>query len=181
MADAAHKRTTPSPWVTRFAPLIRAGGSVLDLACGSGRHANWLTSRGYQVVAVDRDADVLQSVSARERLVVDLEDGSWPLGLRRFDGIVVINYLHRPLFSNLCAALAPGGVLIYETFSVEQKTLGRPTNPDFLLRTGELLEHCARLRVVAFEDGYVAELPAYMQRICAVASVGRSEQARWTL
>ncbi|MBI4756280.1 MAG: class I SAM-dependent methyltransferase [Betaproteobacteria bacterium] len=165
----------PSSWVCRFAPLIRPRGRVLDLACGSGRHARWLAARSWEVEAVDADPTLLVSLAGSAGIRVrcaDLEADAWPCAMERFDGIVVTNYLHRPLFPRLCEVLAPGGVLIYETFMEGNERFGRPRNPAFLLREGELLERVAgRLRVVAFEQGEVARpAPAMVQRLCAVRS-----------
>lgn len=158
----------------RWARLIAPGSRVLDLACGAGRHARFLAARGARVLAVDRDAtalDVLGASAPVEVLCTDLETGDWPLGDRRFDAIVVTNYLHRPLFPSLRNALAPSGVLLYETFAAGQQAFGRPTNPDFLLRAGELPTHCAGLHVLAFEDGVIGEPPtARVQRIVALAA-----------
>ena len=162
----------PSPWLTRWAHLIRPGGRVLDLACGSGRHSAWLAAQGFAVLAVDRDAEAIAALpSGIERRTVDLEQGAWPLAdAGRFDAVVVTNYLHRPLWPHLIEVLAPRGVLIYETFAAGNETVGKPSRPDFLLRPGELLEvaHDA-LRVVGYEDGTL-EVPrtAFVQRICAV-------------
>jgi SAM-dependent methyltransferase len=170
---AHHDLEMPSPWVCRFAPLIAAGGRVLDLACGNGRHARHLAERGFEVEAVDRDAEAVSRLAGipgvRPR-AADLEGEPWPYGSERFAGIVVTNYLHRPLMPRLLAALAPAGVLIYETFAAGNERYGRPRNPDFLLQPGELLETVrGRLRVVAYEDLYVdAPKPAMVQRICAV-------------
>ena len=168
-----HDLESPSPWVCRFAPLIPAGGSVLDIASGGGRHARYLAGCGHRVEAVDRDAEAvrgLAGVAGVTARVADLENGPWPYAGQQFDAIVVVNYLHRPLFPHLLAALAAGGVLIYETFAVGNERYGRPSNPDFLLKPGELLELVrGRLRVVAYEDLYVeAPKPAMIQRICAV-------------
>lgn len=163
----------PSAWVTRWAHLLRPGARVLDLACGGGRHAAWLAARGHHVVAVDRDADAIAGLPAGVTgRVADLEQGDWPLaGAAPFDAIVVTNYLHRPLWPHLAAALAPGGCWIYETFAAGNETVGKPSRPDFLLRPGELLEvaRAHGLRVVAYEDG-VVEVPktAFVQRLCAV-------------
>lgn len=157
--------------MARFAGLVATGGSVLDVAAGSGRHARWFEARGHRVTAIDRDAGALAASAASETLVHDLEAGglSWPLDGRRFDAVVVTNYLHRPLMPCLCDALADGGALIYETFAVGNARFGRPANPAFLLRTGELLAHFGHLTVVAFEDGIVTEpRPASVQRICVV-------------
>jgi SAM-dependent methyltransferase len=159
----------PSAWVGRFAGLIAPGGSVLDVACGSGRHAVWLAAQGLGVTGVDRNADALQGLPAGiEAVHADLEGAPWPLTGRRFDGIVVTNYLWRPLWPDLLAALAPGGVFIHETFALGQQRYGKPSRPDFLLQPGELLRVCADLRVVAFEEGLEAEPTRCVQRIAAV-------------
>jgi SAM-dependent methyltransferase len=164
----------PSVWVERWARLIAPGAEVLDLACGEGRHARLLAARGHRVTALDRDREALAALAdlaGIEPLRADLEDGSpWPLAGRRFGGIVVTNYLHRPLFRNLIDALAPQGVLIYETFMSGNERFGKPSNPQFLLRPGELLEAFgAALGVVAFEQGVVARpKPAALQRLCAL-------------
>ena len=152
-----------SPWVTRWGALVTAG-PVLDLACGSGRHARWFAARGLPVTAVDRQPVDLPGV---EFIQADLEDGSpWPLGERRFAAIVVTNYLHRPLFPRIAAALDTGGVLIYETFMVGNERFGRPTNPEFLLQPGELREAFPGLTVLAFEEGEVSSpKPAVVQRV----------------
>lgn len=166
----------PSPWVVRFVPLI-VRGEVLDLACGSGRHARHLAAQGHRVVALDRDAGLLQGLAARDIATVqyDLEqDGQpWPFEAGRFSAIVVTNYLHRPLFPHILDSLAPDGVLIYETFAQGNQQFGKPSNPDFLLAPGELLDvvrsAAVPLRVIAFEDGYAAQpKPAMMQRLCAI-------------
>jgi SAM-dependent methyltransferase len=156
----------PSPWVTRWGALVTTG-PVLDLACGSGRHASWFAGRGLPVVAVDRQPLELPGV---EFIRADLEDGSpWPLGKRRFAAIVVTHYLHRPLFPAIADALAEGGLLIYETFMLGNERFGRPSNPDFLLRPGELLHAFPELAVVAFEQGEATTpKPAMVQRITAV-------------
>jgi SAM-dependent methyltransferase len=166
----------PSPWVARFAPLIRRAGPVLDLACGGGRHTRLFLGRGHPVTAVDLDVRGLADLAGAAGvtvLAVDLEGGSQPLVgplSGPFAGIIVTNYLHRPLFPGLIAALEPGGVLLYETFAVGNERFGRPSSPSFLLREGELLE-IARpaLRIVAFEQGVVASpKAAVVQRLCAV-------------
>jgi SAM-dependent methyltransferase len=166
----------PSPWVCRWAPLIPPGGRVLDLAAGQGRHARYLASLGFAVEAVDRDPEALaqaagQGVTTRQ---ADLEGGPWPYAEGAFQGIVVCNYLWRPLLPGIIEALAAGGVLIYETFAAGNERHGRPSNPDFLLRPGELLEAVrGRLHVVAFEQGFVPRpRPAVVQRICAVNGSG---------
>ena len=174
---------SPSAWVRRFAGLITPGGRVLDVACGSGRHAVWLAEQGFAVTGVDRDADALQRLPAGiAALHADLEGAPWPLPGRLFDGIIVTNYLWRPLWPALLGALAPGGVLIYETFALGQQRFGKPSRPDFLLQPGELLQVCAALRVVAFEDGLEAEPARCVQRIAAVRpSYGDTDASAYPL
>ena len=159
----AHESLEPSAWVTRWAALVTRG-PVLDVASGAGRHARLFAARGLEVTAVDREA---QSIPGVRFVNADLEDGSlWPFAGQRFGAIVVTNYLHRPLFPPLSAALAEGGVLIYETFMLGNERYGRPSNPDFLLRPGELLEAFGALTVVAFEQGDTGK--ALVQRICVI-------------
>ena len=157
----------PSPWVVRWAHLVRRG-PVLDVACGAGRHARHFAERGLEVVAVDREP---QALGGAIRFVqADLEDGSpWPFAGQRFAAIVVTNYLHRPLLQTLVGSLDEANVLLYETFMAGNERYGRPSNPAFLLRPGELLEACRGLAIAAFEQGLV-ERPkkAVVQRICAV-------------
>ncbi len=164
----------PSPWVVRHLPLVPAGGRVLDLACGNGRHARLFVTAGYAVVAVDRDSaaiSVLQGVPGITALQSDLEDSDWPLAGERFAGIVVTNYLWRPRLPDVCALLGSGGVLIYETFMVGNEAYGKPSSPQFLLRPGELraVAKAGGLREIAFAEGYTdSPKPALRQAICAV-------------
>ncbi len=172
----------PSAWVQRFASALPAGARVLDLACGGGRHARWLAARGAVVLAVDRDAAVLENLRGLSNIIVrqaDLEtadsgsagrDALAGLEFNRFDLIVVTNYLHRPLLPNIVAAVAAGGMLLYETFAVGNEAYGKPSRADFLLREGELLEAVAgHLQVVAYEHGFTSTpKAAQVQRICAV-------------
>ncbi len=165
--------STPSPWVKRFAPLIRARGTVLDLACGGGRHSRHLNALGYRLVAADIDVSGLSDLSKNDDVEIvqaDLEARDWLFAGRQFDGIVVTNYLYRPHLPSLVESLAPGGVLIYESFAKGNERLGRPRNPAFLLNPAELLEACGpRLAIVAYEHGIDEEpRPAVRQRICAV-------------
>jgi SAM-dependent methyltransferase len=169
----AHELQAPSPWVVRWAPLVRAGGTVLDVACGHGRHARCLAAGGYRVTAADRDPDALArlaGVPGVRTVLADLEGAPWPFAADAFDGVVVANYLHRPLFDALAASLAPGGVLIYETFMQGNERYGRPSRPDFLLRPYELVDAWrGRLEVAAFEQGRVERpKPALVQRVCAL-------------
>lgn len=166
----------PSAWMARFAPLVPAGGPVLDLACGGGRHLRFFHGRGHPVTGVDIDlggvAD-LRGTPGVELVAADLENGNpWPLpGGRRFAAVVVANYLYRPLFPALLDVLAPAGVLLYETFAVGNARFGKPSSPAFLLRPGELLDVVRdRLQVVAYEHGIVERpRPAAVQRIAAVS------------
>ena len=149
---------------------MRPGGVVLDVAAGSGRHARWLAQMGFEVEAVDRDASLFADPPRGVRLVeADIEGGPWPFEGRRFDGIVVTNYLYRALIPVLVESLEPGGVLVYETFARGNERFGKPSNPDFLLAPGELLEAVrGTLRVLAYEDLTVAEpRPAALQRLAA--------------
>ena len=165
----SHAGGTPSPWLLRWAHLIRPGGRVLDLAAGGGRHSRWLAANGFAVTVVDRDADAMRALAdVAETLVADLEGAPWPFTGRRFDAVLVTNYLWRPLFPAIVAALGPGGVLLYETFAEGHETVGRPARADFLLRRGELLGVAANLHVVAYEDGFLADPDRFVQRIAAV-------------
>jgi len=164
----------PSPWVVRHAALVPDGAVVLDVACGGGRHVRWFVERGHPVVAVDRDVAGVADLRDRpgcELVEADLESGARPpFAGRTFGGVVVTNYLHRPLLPAVVAAVAPGGVLLYETFARGNARFGHVTNPDFLLDPGELLDAVrGELRVVAYEDVVVDHpRPAAVQRIAAV-------------
>ena len=178
-----HAAGEPSRWIARWLALLPPGSRVLDLACGSGRHALFAARRGHRVLAVDRDADALASLRGESAPVpgrgaegrlelrrIDLEQGPWTLPPASFDAVIVANYLFRPRFALACGLLAPGGLLVYETFARGNEAWGRPSNPDFLLQEGELFERAraAGLVVTAYESGYVSEpKPAVVQRICA--------------
>jgi SAM-dependent methyltransferase len=174
-----HFGLAPSPWIAHFASLVAPGARVLDLACGYGRHALYFAARGATVLAVDRDAAALATLAQAPNIktcLADLEAEAWPFGDERFDAIVVSHYLHRPLLPKLRSALAADGALLYETFALGNEAYGRPANPAFLLRPGELLEFAIAppqpLTVVAFEQG-LADLsgrPAIMQRLAAVGT-----------
>ncbi|SIT37827.1 Tellurite resistance protein TehB [Paraburkholderia ribeironis] len=178
---AMHGLDEPSRWVRDWAHLVAAGGVVLDVASGAGRHARLFASLGHPVIAIDRDAaalDTLRGEPLITPLVADLEGAAWPLSDNaRFAAVVVTNYLHRPLFAQLLRSLAPGGVLVYETFAQGNESVGKPSNPAFLLAPGELLERVrGQLRVVAFQDGFLAQpRPAYVQRICAILETQRPD------
>ena len=176
-----HADTPPSGWVVRWSHLLPTGGSVLDVACGSGRHMQWFAGRGHAVTGVDRSGDALRAASTfGETLLADIEDGPWPFGGQYFDAVVVTNYLWRARLPDIVAAVAPGGVLLYETFAAGNETIGKPSRADFLLQPGELIAASTGLRVVAYEDGYEDGHPAdhqgshshaparFVQRIAAI-------------
>ena len=161
---------------------------MLDVACGHGRHARWFHERNHPLALVDRAQAAIESIAilapACEAVVADIENGPWPFPGRQFDAVVVTNYLWRPLMPTLVDSLAPGGVLIYETFTQGNETVGKPSRPDFLLRPGELLDIFRTLRIVAFEDGFQEAAPGqaarFVQRIAAVreaANAARSGDA----
>ncbi len=177
-----HGTEEASPWIQRWSHLVPAGGTVLDVACGRGRHLRWFAARGHPVVGVDRDADALASVAGLGEIVqADIENGPWPFAGRQFQAVVVTNYLWRPLFPLFLAALAEGGVLLHETFAQGNETVGKPSRPDFLLAPGELLGAYAGLRVVAFEDGFLDGPPRFVQRIAAVRERPGPTKSRYLL
>ena len=172
-----HDQPAPSPWIVRFAGLVKQGARVLDLAAGRGRHARYFAARGAAVLALDRDAETLAAcdgIAGITTRVADLENGAWPLAGERFDAIVVVNYLHRPLFAHLRAALNRDGVLLYETFAMGNEAYGRPKRPEFLLCQDELLSFATAgpepLTVVAFEQGRTeaSTHTTVVQRLAAV-------------
>jgi len=165
----------PSPWIVRFAPLVAPGGRVLDVACGAGRHSAFFSASGCHVTAVDRDPSALAGLAGLARVTVlraDIEAAPWPLPDQRYDAVIVTNYLHRALLPTLIAAVAADGVLLYETFARGNEAFGKPSNPDFLLTSGELLNALGdRLTVLAFEQGLVAAArPMVLQRLAAVGA-----------
>ena len=145
------------------------GGAVLDVACGLGRHMRWFHEQNHPVTGVDRSQTAIESVAhLGEAIQADIESGPWPLPGRRFAGVVVTNYLWRPLLPRIVDSVAPGGVLLYETFAHGNATVGKPSRPEFLLQPGELLAACAGLRTVAYEDGFEVGPERFVQRIAAV-------------
>ena len=190
--DLHHGSEPPSAWVKRWSHLVAPGGVVLDVACGYGRHARWFHELNHPLALVDRAQAAIYSIAsiippnACEAVVADVENGPWPFVGRQFAAVVVTNYLWRPLFPTLLSSLQPGGVLIYETFTQGNETVGKPSRADFLLRTGELLEVCSALRVVTFEDGFQqapdGSAPRFVQRIAAVRAADTDGRpARYTL
>jgi SAM-dependent methyltransferase len=158
-----------SEWIRRWAHLVPPGGRVLDVACGGGRHMRWFAARGHAVTGVDRDAEKLRALQPHgDTVCADIENGLWPFAGRGFEAVVVTNYLWRPLFPALLGALEAGGVLLYETFAQGNETVGRPARAEFLLRPGELLQACAGLSIVAYEDGFARTPDRFVQRIAAV-------------
>ena len=164
-----HHSETPSDWIQHWSHLVPAGAPVPDVACGMGRHLRWFAERGHPVTGVDRSPQAAEAAAAwGESLCADIENDPWPLPGREFGAVVVTNYLWRALLPTLVASVAPGGVLIYETFASGNETVGKPSRADFLLQPGELLRACAGLRVVAYEDGYLDAPERFVQRIAAV-------------
>lgn len=179
---APHGTQDPSDWIRRWAHLVPAGGPVLDVACGHGRHMRWFAGRGHPVTGIDRDAEAVSAAAPLGRAIAaDIENGPWPLPGETFAAVVVTNYLWRPLFPQVLASLAEGGVLLYETFAEGNETVGKPSRPDFLLRHGELPGLCAGLRIVAYEDGFLTGPERFVQRIAAVREPSGNGTARYLL
>ncbi|WP_447776245.1 class I SAM-dependent methyltransferase [Variovorax boronicumulans] len=169
VAIPVHASTTPSEWIVRWSHLLAPNATVLDVACGSGRHMQWFAGRGHAATGVDRAPEAVEAAGAFGRVVAaDIESGPWPFAAQRFGAVVVTNYLWRPRMADIVAAVAPGGVLLYETFAAGNETVGKPSRPDFLLQPGELLGACASLQVIAYEDGFLPEPARFVQRIAAV-------------
>ena len=163
----------PSPWVVRFYSGIKRDGHVLDIACGAGRHFALGLSRGMRLTGIDRDLSKAAHFSGTpnvQLIEADLESGgSLPFFTTTYDGVIVTNYLWRPILADIVAAVAPDGILIYETFGLGQEKYGRPSNPEFLLRPGELIAAVAgRLQIVAYEHATLHTPHRIVQRIAAV-------------
>lgn len=164
-----HGTEAPSAWVQRWSHLVPLQATVLDLACGHGRHMRHFAQKGHHVVGVDKNPEAIAAVAELgETCCADIENSPWPLTGRTFGAVVVTNYLWRPLWNDLLSCLAPSGVLIYETFATGNEAVGNPSRPDFLLQTGELLRVCKDLRVVAFEEGFLTAPDRFVQRIVAI-------------
>jgi len=167
-----HGTEAPSHWVERWSHLAKPHCQVLDLACGAGRHMQYFQAQGHFCTGVDRSAEALSVACAFGQVIeADIEAGPWPLIDQHFDVVVVTNYLWRPLMPQILSCLAPEGLLIYETFSLGHEKIGKPSRPDFLLKPGELLQTCADLRVIAYEEGYWNSPAKFIQRIVAVHQV----------
>ena len=180
----AHGLGPVSDWVKRWSHLVAPRGSVLDIACGRGRHMKWFAGRGHAVTGVDRSAEAIHAVANfGEAVLADIENDPWPLinggKVRQFSAVVVTNYLWRPLFPVIVQSVAPGGFLIYETFSQGNETVGKPSNPDFLLRPAELLQTLAAMSIIGFEEGFLEDPPRFIQRVVAARpdSGGTADQA----
>ena len=172
-----HGTESPSDWVQKWAHLAQPQSHVLDIACGAGRHMQFFKQMGHQCLGIDRSAEALSHAKAfGEVIEADIESSPWPLEGQQFNVVVVTHYLWRPIMPRILQSVAPGGLLIYETFSAGHEKVGKPSRPDFLLKTGELLQTFAALRVIAFEDGYLREAPKYVQRIVAVHQVHDSDR-----
>lgn len=177
------KMVEPSAWFASHQHVISRAGTILDVAAGGGRHARFFAEQGHQVTVIDRNIGPLTELEGShdcEVIEADLEDGSsWPLKGRTFDAVLVCNYLHRPLFEQLIASLAPNGILLYETFALGNEVYNRPRNPDHLLKSGELLELVAgKLQVISYQHGILRgdECPGVKQMICAANNLEQSDR-----
>ena len=177
-----HGTENPSAWVQRWAHLIAPDSTVLDVACGAGRHMRYLAARGHRVTGVDRNPEAVAMAQASGLVIcADIENGPWPFDGQTFACVVVTNYLWRPLLPILVGSVAPGGVLIYETFAAGNESVGKPSRPDFLLQPGELLQATESLRTVAYEDGFEASPDRFVQRIVAVRAGPSKAIEHWPL
>lgn len=175
---------SPSPWIVGWSHLLPPQATVLDIACGGGRHLAWFAQRGHVVTGIDRDLTPAQKASAPGTLVcADIETQPWPLMLgaqvQSFGAVVVTNYLWRPLLQTMVQSVAPGGVFLYETFAAGNETLGRPARPEFLLQPGELLNVCKDLQVIAYENGFLDGPARYVQRVAAIRPDAPGHSENW--
>ena len=177
-----HGTENPSAWLQRWSHLIAPGSTVLDVACGAGRHMRYLAALGHHVTGVDRNPDaVAMAQNSGEVICADIENGPWPFDGKTFGCVVVTHYLWRPLLPKVVASVAPGGLLIYETFAAGNESVGKPSRPDFLLQPGELIKATEGLRTVAYEDGFEASPDRFVQRIVAVRDESPKTLQRWPL
>ena len=166
-----HGTENPSAWLQRWAHLMDPGSTVLDVACGAGRHMRYLASLGHRVTGVDRNPEAVALAQASGPVIcADIENGPWPFAGQTFGCVVVTHYLWRPLLPTLMNSVAPGGVLIYETFAAGNESVGKPSRPEFLLQPGELLRVTEGLRTLAYEDGFETSPDRFVQRTVAVRS-----------
>lgn len=177
-----HGTENPSAWLQRWAHLIAPGSRVLDVACGAGRHMKFLAERGHNVCGVDRNPQALALAQAHGSVnCADIENGPWPFEGQTFGAVVVTHYLWRALLPVMVQNVAPGGVLVYETFAAGNESVGKPSRPDFLLQPGELLQATASLRTIAFEEGFETSPERFVQRIVAVREAQQTSPQRWPL
>ena len=185
LTPSVHTGLAASDWVQRWSHLVTPGSTVLDVACGGGRHTRWFHDRGCAMTAVDRNATALEGLQSIARTVqADLEGQPWPLPGETYSAVVVTNYLWRALLPDIARSVGPSGVLLYETFAEGNASVGKPSNPDFLLRSGELLHFAAihGLQVVVYEDGFCSRPDRFIQRLVAVRpSPGNAERQRHLL
>jgi SAM-dependent methyltransferase len=179
-----HALSPVSPWIERWTHLVPKQAGVLDVACGSGRHLQWFSSRGHAVTGLDIDVDAARTAVPAATLVrADLENAPWPLMKTgqpdQFGAVIVTNYLWRPLIPTVIQSLAPGGILMWETFASGNETVGRPARPDFLLRPGELLAACQGLHIIAYENGAQVNPSRFVQRIIAIRPDTATPPAGW--
>jgi SAM-dependent methyltransferase len=177
-----HGTENPSAWVQRWAHLIAPGSTVLDVACGAGRHMRYLAARGHHVTGVDRNPEAVAFAQASGPVIcADIENDPWPFVGHTFGCVVVTHYLWRSLLPTLVGSVAPGGVLIYETFAAGNESVGKPSRPDFLLQPGELLKATKSLRTLAYEEGFESSPDRFVQRIVAVRAAPTGDIERWPL
>ena len=177
-----HGTENPSAWLQRWAHLIAPGSRVLDVACGAGRHMGWLAAQGHEVTGVDRNPDAVALAQAfGDVTCADIENGPWPFPGQSYGAVIVTHYLWRPLLPQIVQSVAPGGVLIYETFAAGNETVGKPSRPDFLLQPGELLRATEGLHTVAYENGFETPPDRFVQRIAAVRPLPTAAAGRWLL
>ena len=177
-----HGTENPSAWLQRWAHLIAPGSRVLDVACGAGRHMRWLAAQGHEVTGVDRNPDAVALAQAfGDVTCADIENGPWPFPGQSYGAVIVTHYLWRPLLPLIVQSVAPGGVLIYETFAAGNETVGKPSRPDFLLQPGELLRATEGLHTVAYENGFETPPDRFVQRIAAVRPLPTADARRWLL
>lgn len=175
-----HGTESPSDWVQKWAHLAPKNSQVLDVACGAGRHMQFFKNLGHQCTGIDRSPEALALAKHHGQVIeADIECGPWPLEGRQFEVVVVTNYLWRPLMPRILECLAPEGLLIYETFALGHEKIGKPSRPDFLLQPGELLQTCASLRVIAYQDGFWDSPAKFVQRIVAVHQVNDLARPFW--